>query len=116
MTFGERLEEARLKEGLGPDQLAERLGVHCETVRKWERDVAIPRPDLGQRLLRELPRLGDVPERVRRRSRNGAAMEATTVYFRADQVEGLRILSDEKAQPMAKLIRKAVDDLLASDE
>ena len=42
MTFGEKLQKLRSREGLSQDALAERLGVTRQAVSKWERDETMP--------------------------------------------------------------------------
>ena len=39
-------------------------------------------------------------------------MERTQIYLTPEQKEALLVLSNEKATPMAELIRKAIDDFL----
>lgn len=42
--FGESLRSLRERSGLGQGQLAAQLGVRQQTVSRWERGVALPRP------------------------------------------------------------------------
>ncbi len=42
MTFGKKLQQLRLKEGLSQDKLAEILEVSRQAVSKWERDETMP--------------------------------------------------------------------------
>lgn len=42
MTFGEKLQTLRAREGLSQDALAEALDVSRQAVSKWERDEAMP--------------------------------------------------------------------------
>lgn len=42
MTFGEKLQKLRAREGLSQDALAEALDVSRQAVSKWERDEAMP--------------------------------------------------------------------------
>ena len=42
MTFGEKLQNLRQKEGMSQDALAERLGVSRQAVSRWERDETMP--------------------------------------------------------------------------
>jgi len=42
MTFGEKLQRLRSREGLSQDRLAELLGVTRQAISKWERDETMP--------------------------------------------------------------------------
>ena len=42
MTFGEKLQKLRAREGISQDRLAELLDVSRQAVRKWERDETMP--------------------------------------------------------------------------
>ena len=42
MTFGEKLQRLRAREGLSQDALAERVGVTRQAISKWERDETMP--------------------------------------------------------------------------
>lgn len=42
MTFGEKLQKLRVREGLSQDRLAELLDVSRQAVRKWERNESMP--------------------------------------------------------------------------
>lgn len=42
MTFGEKLQRLRQREGLSQDQLAELLGISRQAVSRWERDETLP--------------------------------------------------------------------------
>ena len=42
MTFGEKLQRLRAREGLSQDALAELLEVSRQAVSKWEREEAMP--------------------------------------------------------------------------
>lgn len=42
-TFGDRLAAGREAAGMSQEQLARRLGVKLDTLRKWEEDLAEPR-------------------------------------------------------------------------
>ena len=42
MTFGEKLQKLRAREGLSQDALSELLDVSRQAVSKWERDEAMP--------------------------------------------------------------------------
>lgn len=42
MTFGEKLQKLRAREGLSQDTLAELLNVSCQAVSRWERDETMP--------------------------------------------------------------------------
>ena len=45
MTFGEKLQKLRQKEGMSQDALAERLDVSRQAVSRWERDETMPETD-----------------------------------------------------------------------
>lgn len=45
-NFGEQLKNRRKESGISQSELAERLGVHIQTVSKWERGIMLP--DVGQ--------------------------------------------------------------------
>lgn len=45
MTFGERLQALRQRQGLSQDALAERLNVSRQAVSRWERDETMPETD-----------------------------------------------------------------------
>ena len=45
-NFGEHLKNRRKESGISQSELAERLGVHIQTVSKWERGIMLP--DVGQ--------------------------------------------------------------------
>ena len=47
-TFGDRIEAARLAEGLSADMLANRLGVSKKTLSNWENDEVSPRANRVQ--------------------------------------------------------------------
>ena len=49
-TFGDRVAAAREVVGLGEEDLARRLGVRVETLRRWEGDVDEPRANKLQML------------------------------------------------------------------
>ena len=42
MTFGEKLQALRKKQGLSQEQLAEALGVSRQAISKWELNAAVP--------------------------------------------------------------------------
>ena len=42
MTFGEKLQKLRVREGLSQDRLAELLDVSRQAVSKWERNETMP--------------------------------------------------------------------------
>ena len=42
MTFGEKLQKLRIREGLSQDALAELLNVSRQAVSRWERDETMP--------------------------------------------------------------------------
>ncbi len=50
VTSGQRLRAARLKAALSQEALARRLGVHANTVARWERDEMQPSPMLWDAL------------------------------------------------------------------
>ncbi len=52
MTFGEKLQMLRAREGLSQDALAELLGVSRQAVSKWERDETLPETERVVRLSR----------------------------------------------------------------
>lgn len=45
-NFGEQLKNLRKESGISQSELAEKLGVHLQTVSKWERGIMLP--DVGQ--------------------------------------------------------------------
>lgn len=45
MTFGEKLQTLRKRQGISQDALAEQLDVSRQAVSKWERDEAVPETD-----------------------------------------------------------------------
>ncbi len=45
MTFGNKLAEARKKQNITQEQLAEKLGVTRQSVSRWESDTAFPETD-----------------------------------------------------------------------
>lgn len=45
MTFGEKLQQIRMKAGMSQDKLAEMLEVSRQAVSKWERDETMPETD-----------------------------------------------------------------------
>ena len=45
-NFGEQLKNRRKESGISQSELAERLGVHIQTVSKWERGIMLP--DVGK--------------------------------------------------------------------
>ena len=47
MTFGEKLQKLRAREGLSQDALAELLDVSRQAVSKWERDETMPASGSG---------------------------------------------------------------------
>ena len=67
MTFGEKLQKLRAREGLSQDALAEILEVSRQAVSKWERDETLPEA-----------------EKVIRISRH---FQVTTDYLLKDEVE-----------------------------
>lgn len=76
MTFGEKLQTLRAREGLSQDALAEALDVSRQAVSKWERDEAMPEAEKIVRISRRFGvttdylLLEDAPERPVRRSRD----------------------------------------------
>lgn len=52
MTFGEKLQTLRKRQGISQDTLAEQLEVSRQAVSKWERDEAVPETDKIIRLAR----------------------------------------------------------------
>ena len=52
MTFGEKLQSLRAREGLSQDALAEALDVSRQAVSKWERDEAMPEAEKIVRISR----------------------------------------------------------------
>lgn len=75
MTFGEKLQTLRAREGLSQDALAEALDVSRQAVSKWERDEAMPEAEKIVRISRRFRvttdylLLEDAPERPVRGSR-----------------------------------------------
>ena len=75
MTFGEKLQTLRAREGLSQDALAEALDVSRQAVSKWERDEAMPEAEKIVRISRRFGvttdylLLEDAPERPVRGSR-----------------------------------------------
>lgn len=75
MTFGEKLQTLRAREGLSQDALAEALDVSRQAVSKWERDEAMPEAEKMVRISRRFEvttdylLLEDAPERPVRGSR-----------------------------------------------
>lgn len=69
MTFGEKLQSLRAREGLSQDALAEALDVSRQAVSKWERDEAMPEAEKIVRISRRFGvttdylLLEDAPER-----------------------------------------------------
>ena len=69
MTFGEKLQTLRAREGLSQDALAEALDVSRQAVSKWERDEAMPEAEKIVRISRRFGvttdylLLEDAPER-----------------------------------------------------
>ena len=69
MTFGEKLQKLRAREGLSQDALAELLDVSRQAVSKWERDEAMPEAEKIVRISRQFHvttdylLLEDAPER-----------------------------------------------------
>ena len=53
MTFGEKLQKLRARQGLSQDALAELLDVSRQAVSKWERDVAMPEAEKLVRISRQ---------------------------------------------------------------
>ena len=47
MTFGEKLQKLRSREGLSQDALAELLNVSRQAVSRWERDETMPETESG---------------------------------------------------------------------
>ena len=50
MTFGEKLQKLRAREGISQDRLAELLAVSRQAVSKWERDETMPEAEKVVRL------------------------------------------------------------------
>ena len=75
MTFGEKLQTLRAREGLSQDALAEALDVSRQAVSKWERDEAMPEAEKIVRISRRFGVTTDyllldaAPERPARASR-----------------------------------------------
>ena len=53
MTFGEKLQKLRARQGLSQDALAELLDVSRQAVSKWERDEAMPEAEKLVRISRQ---------------------------------------------------------------
>lgn len=56
-NFGEQLKNRRKESGISQSELAERLGVHIQTVSKWERGIMLP--DVG--LFGDIAKALDLP-------------------------------------------------------
>ena len=52
MTFGEKLQKLRARQGLSQDALAEALDVSRQAVSKWERDETLPEAEKVLRISR----------------------------------------------------------------